>query len=230
LVLPSDLGGLLISAEPPHGSPALVERLLASIAWERLEALRSLGIVVGARDPFPPIAVDLSFLTHLPRLERLDLFERIEHAGPGPSPLEPPFTGLAKTLTWLRLDAWDPEPLKRALHAHLPLRTPDGYPVASVYQRYPYRKRVPWELQEGVEGWSTYGSLLEMPEIAAAVDPDGVAAVENDALRIAKAKLKAADPALLGRLDFDQESDGTGISTPAREDLRSALALLGLVT
>jgi hypothetical protein len=230
LVLPSDLGGLLISADPPHGSSALVERLLTSIAWECLGGLRSLCIVVGARKPFPLVTVDLSFLAELQQLERLDLFDRIEHSGPTPSPLEPPFVGLAKTLTMLRIDAWEPEPLKRALHAHLPLRTPDGYPVGSVYQRYPYTQRVPWEIQAVTDGWTVYGSLLEMPEIAEAADPDAVAAVENDALRIAKVKLKAADPALLRRLDFDQESDGTGISAPAREDLRSALALLGLVT
>jgi hypothetical protein len=36
------------------------------------------------------------------------------------------------------------------------------------------------------------------------------------------------DPALLRRLDFDPEANGTGIAARTREDLEAALRILGL--
>ena len=43
-----------------------------------------------------------------------------------------------------------------------------------------------------------------------------------------RSRLKAADPALEKRLDFDPESSGTGIMASSREDLEAALRILGV--
>jgi hypothetical protein len=40
--------------------------------------------------------------------------------------------------------------------------------------------------------------------------------------------VRAADPQLADRLDLDQESSGTGIAAPTREDLERALRLIGV--
>jgi hypothetical protein len=71
---------------------------------------------------------------------------------------------------------------------------------------------------------------MEMREIADAADPHSVAATESEALRLAKAKLRAAHHPLLRRLDFDGESAATGISANTRGDIERALAVLGLTS
>jgi hypothetical protein len=228
--LPEDLEVLAVAADSTKASAAVVKTLIEAIDWSRLNELRDLIVRVGGLTAPPPIEVDLTFLKYLGRLERLDLGHGVWHRGPRPSPLEPPFPGLAKTLTQLHINAWEPEPLKQALHDYLPLSNPEGNPVGSVYQRYPYQPRRPWQMREHNGKWHVYGSLMEMPEIADAADPDSVAATESEALRLAKAKLRAADHPLLRRLDFDGESAGTGISANTRGDIERALAVLGLAS
>jgi hypothetical protein len=41
--------------------------------------------------------------------------------------------------------------------------------------------------------------------------------------------IRTADADLARRLDFDQEADGTGIAAPTREDLESALRMIGVL-
>lgn len=69
--------------------------------------------------------------------------------------------------------------------------------------------------------WQAYGSLY-----LAAEGRDGE--TEHDALRAAMRKLRNADSALLRRLDFDPEANGTSIHARTREDLEEALRILGL--
>src|SRR5204863_3858936 len=98
------------------------------------------------------------FLRHLQRLELLDIRRGVWHAGPAPSPLEPPFDGLPRSLTELRIDAWDPEPLKEQLHKLLGFKP-------EVRQRYePEPQKASWTISApsaGVEVWRTYGSLAD---------------------------------------------------------------------
>jgi hypothetical protein len=141
--LPEDLEVLAVAADSTKASPTVVKTLIEAIDWSRLNELRDLIVRVGGLNALPPIEVDLTFLRYLGRLERLDLGHGVWHRGPRPSPLEPPFPGLAKTLTQLHINAWEPEPLKQALHDYLPLSTPEGNPVGSVYQHYPYQPRPP---------------------------------------------------------------------------------------
>jgi hypothetical protein len=47
-------------------------------------------------------------------------------------------------------------------------------------------------------------------------------------LKVARRRLRESDPALLRRLDFDPEANGTGILARSREDLEAALRILGL--
>ena len=114
------------------------------------------------------------------------------------------------------------------MNDYLPLHTYEGYPVGTVYQRHAFEQDTAWEISEHEERWLAYGSLIDMPAIADAPDPDAIASTEYDALGVAEATLRTADPALLDRLDFDPESSGTGIEAPTREDLERALNLLRL--
>ena len=75
--------------------------------------------------------------------------------------------------------------------------------------------------ESSVREWSTYGSLWD------AMDA-GDDETEYDAMKAAMAKLRAVDPQLLASLDFDHESDGTGITAPTREALERALRTLGV--
>ena len=68
-------------------------------------------------------------------------------------------------------------------------------------------------------GWTVYGRL---------VDVLAEHGSEYDAAEAAEAMIAAADPALHARLEFDPESNGTGINASTREDLVTALALLGI--
>jgi hypothetical protein len=104
-------------------------------------------------------------------------------------------SGLSKRLTFVRIDAVDPEPT------------------------------TPWAVKQLSDGsrWVTYGSLLRGEDGA---HDDS----ETDACRRARTRLRAADAALLRRLDFDPESAGTGISAASREDLQRALTILGLTS
>jgi hypothetical protein len=155
----------------------------------------------------------------LPRLRHLRIHTGVRHRGPSPSPLEPPFDGLPPSLERIQIDAWDPEPVAAALQA----RFPDA--VRGVFQRYgPEPAYASWTVHPPSgedETWSTYGSRADA---FGGTTED----TEGAALRRARRKLKAADPALLGRLEFDPESSGTGISAPSRADLEAALTILGI--
>ncbi|MEV4420489.1 hypothetical protein AB0L40_11010 [Patulibacter sp. NPDC049589] len=213
LRFPETLDALILTFEEDVET---LPHLASAIDWEGLRGLRTL-IVHG--DPDAPVSVDLSFLRHLPELDRLDLFEGVWHAGPGPSPLDPPFEGLSRKLSWIRIDAWDPDTVKPALAAYL-VRDADHPPT--VYQRYaPRKRRVPWEPFADPNGWQVYGSLHD-----AAADDD--IETEYDAAEAAERKLRKADRALAARIEFDPENAGTGIYAKSREDLERVLAILEL--
>jgi hypothetical protein len=95
----------------------------------------------------------------------------------------------------------------------------------SVFKRYRYEPgHGSWTLYpptKGTPGWSTYGSFWE-----AADGRDGD--TEYEALQVARRRLRRVAPALLKRLDFDQESSGTGVIAHRRRDLVRALEILGI--
>ncbi len=66
-----------------------------------------------------PIRVDLGFLRSLPALTYLVLAPGVRHAGPQPSPLDPPFGGLSKHLSYVRAEVSDPDTTTAALTTHL---------------------------------------------------------------------------------------------------------------
>jgi hypothetical protein len=77
------------------------------------------------------------------------------------------------------------------------------------------------EPEDDGDPWSVYASLY-----LAAEGRDGE--TEYDVLKVARRRLRESDPALLRRLDFDPEANGTGILARSREDLEAALRILGL--
>jgi hypothetical protein len=218
LRLPSSLRSLLIVNDKRGLTGTPVKRLIEAIDWQRLGDLRVLNLQVGGNEALAPIEVDLGLLRHMPKLERLDIHTNVWHAGPAPSPLDPPFEGLSRDLTWLRIDAWEPGPLKTQLRELL------GSQVA-VYQRYGHESQAAsWTIRapgDGLEVWHTYGCLVD-------VFDDKDFATEYDALKHARKQIRDANPALLRRLDFDHESSGTGIATGSEEDLVAALEILGV--
>ena len=215
LILPASVRTLAIGNDGAGCTGRSVKALIEAIDWSGLHELRSLGLWVGGRESLPPIEVDLGFLRHLTRLERLDLAWGVWHSGRSRSPLEPPFDGLARTLGRLRIDAWEPAPLEASLRAYL------GHEV-SVLQRYgPEPHHRLWSITPLEGGWISYGSLWEASE-----GRDGD--TEPEALKAARARLRAVDPALLRRLDFDEESSGTSITAPTRGDLESTFRILGI--
>lgn len=221
LELPRPLRFLSIVNDGPRLSGEPVRRLIEAIDWQKLAGLDQLHLRVGGLEQIEPIEVDLGFLRLLPNLTRLDMDEGIRHKGPGPSPLEPPFEGLSHRLTWLRIDACHPEPLKRALYAYLP----NGAHV-SVYQRYgPEPQAASWTIREPDEPgdpWLTYGSFADL------YDAEHDVPTEHDGLKVARRLLREADPKLLRRLEFDPESSGTGVAARTREDLTAMLGILGI--
>ena len=219
LALPASLTMLGAAFLPPEYSGEPLKALIAAVDWDGLPGLQALDLT---GDPFAPIEVDLGFLAGLPRLVSLAIEEGIWHSGQRPSPLEPPFHRLPRTLRNVRIEAWEPAVVKQALQHYLPEAKID------VDQReHPDDDGDgdgEWELlppKGSVREWSTYGSLWD------AMDA-GDDETEHDAMEAAKAKLRAADPQLLERLDFDHESDGTGVAAPTREDLARALQILGI--
>lgn len=223
LSLPRPLRRLAIINDAPRLSGEPVRRLIEAIDWQGLDELMSLNLRVGGIDQLNPVATDLGFLRHLPRIEWLDLHQGVWHQGPGPSPLEPPFDGLSRHLTWLRLDAWDPEPLKRALHAYLPA----GAQVSVAQRHGPEPQAASWTIREPHgpgDPWLTYGSFADLYDAGRDVP------TEADGLRIARRQLREADPELLRRLDFDPESSGTGVAAGTREDLVEMLDILGVTS
>jgi hypothetical protein len=171
----------------------------------------------------PPAHVDLGFLTHLSTLERLDMVSGVLHAGTAPSPLEPPFAGLPRGLTYVRVEADDPTATKAALQRYLAHpEDPVGEDVI-VVQRHPYddvgERDADWAIVPSDAGWQTYGSLADT------LGPDAFD-VEYDALQVAQRRVRDVDVALFERVEWDHEADGTGIYAPSRADLERVLTAL----
>ncbi len=192
--------------------------LIETIDWDGLTGLESLHL---SGDPGCPAQIDLGFFARLNRLKSLEL-DCAWHRGASPSPIEPPFVGLPRTLRKVTIDAWEPAVVKQALHQYLP----DAQIVVDRRENSDDDddSAREWEIMppEGsVREWSTYGSLWDAMH---ASDDE----TEYDAMKAAMAKLRAADPQLLDHLDFDHESDGTGITAPTHEALERALQILGV--
>jgi hypothetical protein len=216
LALPPTLESLYIANDGFRLTGEPVKALIDAIDWPRLGALRYLGLQVGGLEWLRPIRVDLGLLRHLPRLRQLQMPNGVWHDGSGPSPLTPPFDGLARTLRWVQIDAWHSHAVARALKRRLPGRS------VSVSQRLAWKPGGgSWTISHFRDEWITYGSFWD-----AADGRDGE--TETQSLTAARRRLRAKDPALLRRLDFDSESSGTGISAPSRRDLVRPLHILGI--
>ncbi|MGZ4331766.1 MAG: hypothetical protein ACXVFN_13555 [Solirubrobacteraceae bacterium] len=152
----------------------------------------------------------------------------VRHRGPGPSPLAPPFDGLALGLRARLSEVDDPETVQAAWVEHRRATGRSG-PTMNFRELWwseddDARFDQSWDIhppERDGGAWSTYGSFYFAAEAR-----DGE--VETDALRAARRRLRVADPALLRRLKFDPEANGTGISARTREDLEAALRILGL--
>lgn len=225
LRLAPTLESIAISNDAPWGTGEPVAALLNAIDWAHLGRLRELFVRVGALRGLPPIEVDLGFVCELAQLEQLRMDFGVWHAGERPSPLEPPFDGLPRSLKRVSIDAWEPDVVRDALRRYIP----DA--EISVIARHAPRPQAdrwaidPPEPDDDTDDWSTYGSLREALRARdAALD----VATEYEAADAAARELRAADPALLEQLEFDTENAGTGISARARADLERALRILGL--
>jgi hypothetical protein len=210
LELPASLQAFSAVNDGYRESGAPVKALVESVPWPRLTALRSLQLQVGGSEPFPPIDVDLGFLRALPALADLRIEYGVRHRAATPLA---PFDGLSPRLRSIRVDALRPSAVKRALEAQ--------YPRADVTVSHtgPGPDRGGCTSSPG--GWHTYGSLWEAF--------DGrYRGTEYEALQAAGRLLLRAAPALLPRMDFDPEAEGTGIFAPSRRDLVRALEILGI--
>ena len=218
--LPDDLESLSLGEGRRAHTSRPVEQLVAAIDWSALPALRSLDIRVGGLDPVPPAELDLRFLEALPQIESLFL-DGIEHVGPGPNPLRPPFDGiprerLRRLIIGVPLD--EREAIRAEAHKIF------DFEELGVRPRGRYVPPPPaWQVDEDEEGrFSAFGSLSDAFELPSSETE------HDDALPEARRRLREADSELLGRLDFDDESGGTTVSAPSREDLVRALEILGL--
>ncbi|HET6509892.1 MAG TPA: hypothetical protein VFG42_24075 [Baekduia sp.] len=219
LTLPPSLEMLFISGPGSEDDDGLVAALLAAIDWAALSRLPALDVRADGIDG-TAIEADLGFLRLLTELENLQITGVI-HVGPGPSPLEPPFKGLSRKLKRVIVGAADPEAAQAAMKRHLGL--PGEHPpiVARELRTEPADVVPPWTIAAPAQDdgtWTTYGSLV------AHFDQS----TEYDALNAARRRLRAADAALLSRLDFDPEAGGTTILASSREDLLAALTTLGI--
>jgi len=224
LRLPSSLESLMIINDERHAAHHVAD-LVEAIDWSRLTGLRDLQITAGDGWSAPVVLTDLGFLTHLPELVTLRMEEGVAHAGPGASPLEPPFAGLSRKLRWVRISAVDPEPLKAAFEAFI---QPPGDDVdqpqgVSVYPRDSAPAEPAWTIRafESDDGFGVYGSLQQ----ALGQGPDET---EYEAAERAQSVLASAQPELAKRLDFDPEANGTGIYAASRKDLEAVIEILGL--
>jgi hypothetical protein len=210
LALPASLRVLSLYNDGFRETGAPVKAMVEAIDWSALGRLRDLDLIVGDE----PIRVDLGFLRGLPKLQRIEIPYGVHHHGE----VRSPFAGLAPSLRQIWIDAWQPDRVKRALKRQ--------YPRASVY----VQKRHRWDPSQrdfalmppddGIRTWGCYGSLWEVF--------DGRYRTEYAAERAARRMLRRAAPRLLRRLEFDPESDGTGIDTRRRRDLVRALRILGI--
>jgi hypothetical protein len=216
---------LVVLNDDPELTGQPVRQVIESIDWSRLTELRSLSLRVGGLYEMPSIEVDFGFLRCLPHLESLDMYAGLRHIGPSPSPTAPPFDGLSRKLTVLRIVGDEPAAVREALCAYLGA-DPDNPQTSIVVsggedgdQRAPTAS---WTITGPIDGiWTTYGSL-HRAENGTAED------TEYEACKRAEERLLTRDAALIERLDFDPESAGTGIMAKSREDLERALKLLQL--
>jgi hypothetical protein len=204
-----------------NGDARFISDAVSAIPWSQLRSLEGLALMGEA------CRVDLGFLEALPWLRYLDV-RGILHAGRDGSPIVPPFAGLPGGLLGGLIEVPDDEAAGRAWLAHA--GPPEGHDQRGLGFRALHwpteeaRNARPWAIREpDLDGdpWTTYGSLHH-----AGQGQDGD--TETDALRAARSRLRAADPALLRRLDFDPEANGTGIYAHSRADLEAAIELLGL--
>jgi hypothetical protein len=200
-----------------------VVALLDAVDWSALSDLTMLDIRVGGTGE-PLVEADLGFLRELPRIDNLWV-SGVRHIGPEPSPLEPPFDGLSRGLRRVIFEASDPVAAEAAMRRYVTM--PDDELRIGVHllsTAVAGEAEPPWAITEPIEAdghWFAYGSLAEHAG-------QGRDSTEYDALTAARRVLRAADPALLRRLDFDPESSGTTILATSRDDLATALSILGL--
>lgn len=219
MTLPDQLESLWLTANIDRSTGEPIKAMLEAIDWSQLSGLRDLNVRVSSG---PLVQVDLGFLRLLPNLERLEVRDGIEHVGPQPSPLEPPFSGLSKRLTWVRIDAWDPPRVQAAMQSYLGLSVDPMTRPPTVYQRYGWEPDLPaWSVFETAGGWGVYGSFYEVFDGA-------VGDTEDDALREVKRRVRAVDRSLLKRLEFDQEAAGTGVWALDRVDIERLLEIVGV--
>lgn len=226
LSLSPRLGWLAVINDSADLTGAPVRQMIEAIAWEHLGMLGGLEIRVGGLTEMRSIELDLGFLRTLPELERLDIDTGIRHVGIRPSPVEPPFDGLSRRLTFVRIAAEDAERVESELRDYLGIVPGSEVPGSGISVRR--RRRVdeprrPWSIvpPDGSGTWVAYGSLARDD----GDDPDDT---EYDACDRAERLLREADSELSGRLDFDPENAGTGIMAVSREDLERALEILGV--
>jgi hypothetical protein len=212
LRLSEKLRVLILMVDEPGATGADVKALIEAIDWTLLSSLRALKLHVGPTTSGGPIHVDLGFVGELPELTELDVGPGVHQAVGRPSPFEPPFERLPTRLEVLRIDAPDPESAEHRLREHI-----EGH--VSVSARKPHTGgEAAWTPFRSGDGYVVYGSLADLA--------GGRFETEYEALEDAQRQVGAADAALLVRLDFDQESSGTGISAATREDLAAVLRIL----
>jgi len=213
--LPRGLDDLGLTARAGSSGISL-RRFIDAIQWDDLDRLERLDLHAEARAAGYPVEIDFGLFRSLPRLERSDVFGFRHRRSAGPSPLEPPFDGLPEKLSWLRIDAELPvEELKPAIETYL------GRHV-SVEQLYlPRESDQLWWINQSDDGqrYLAIGSLADH-------FTEKHFAEEAQALRHARTRIKIADPALLKRLDFDQDSDSTMIVAQTRRDMLATLTAL----
>jgi hypothetical protein len=217
------LRSLDLMVERPAG--AFLRDAVAAIPWGDLTSLESLAVMGESN------LLDLGFLAEVPWLTALEI-RGLRHGGDGPSPLEPPFPSLPLDVAVGLNEVDDANEVRAAWAEHRrnsgrtgptiqfrDLRWDGGDEHITRAEGDGWWGILPPAKEGGV--WHTYGSLY-----FAAEGRDGD--TEYDALQAAERRLRDADPALLKRLDFDQEADGTGIAATTREDLETALRILKL--
>jgi hypothetical protein len=212
LVLPGSLERLEIGSL--GGDAGNIAELVRAIEWPVLENVRILSLT-GTPDAY--VDADLSLVRYLPRLESV-LVRSVRHRGAAPSPLEPPFEGLSAALRWISFEPVDREAALAVLRVRFPgAELKIGQWVEEDETVEPWTVRAP---TSDVPEWATYGSIADLPAFHDYEE-------EYEAMQAARKLIRAADPALARRLDFDPESNGTGISAPTHRDLLKALEIIG---
>jgi hypothetical protein len=223
LVLPPTLEQFVIGDRGAARNGPQVAAVLDAVDWSALSDLKMLNIRVGGIGE-PLVEVDLGFLRELPKLDNLWV-TGVRHIGPAPSPVEPPFDGLSRGLQRVIFEAADPGAAEAAMRRYVTVSDDElQISVRPLSTAVAGEAEPPWTITEPIETgghWFTYGSLADHAG-------DGRESTEYDALTAARRALRAADPALLRRLDFDPESSGTTILATSRDDLATALSILGI--